>query len=188
MADRSPDTPDQEWCNCQALPDTDAYPGPWHPQGDDTCKWWQPPTAAPDTHITADMIAKGADGIRDLLTILGVDPDELIEHNDAPTVAAQLAESVLQAGLAGCTVVELPEPKAWRNRLTGDMHIWPIGGWAATAEPGKVSISQSPDGLGGGLGFTPDTAREFGRAFLAAAALAEHLAGSVSPKGDNTNG
>jgi hypothetical protein len=127
------------------------------------------------TDITDEMIAKAATA---LSTYQSNDPDQwkwYIEH-------ARLA---LEAALAGRVVVDLPQPKGWRNRLTGDMHIWPIGGWSVTAEPGRVSISQSTDGLGGGMGFQPGQARQFGPALIAAADLADRLA--VSPKGGETN-
>lgn len=65
------------------------------------------------TDITDEMIAKGADAIADLLTMLGVDPDERIEHNDAPPVARQVAELALQGGLAGRTVVDQPGDEQW---------------------------------------------------------------------------
>lgn len=118
--------------------------------------------------ITDEMIRKGAAAIADLLTMLGVDPGERIEHNDAPSVAVQLAELVLQAGLHGCAVVDLPEPESQRERLTGVMHVWPIGGWSVTASPDGVGISTSRDGLGGGLGFKDGQASEIGAALIAA--------------------
>lgn len=35
--------PEGDWCNCQAIPETENYPGPWHPTGDPVvCVWWQP--------------------------------------------------------------------------------------------------------------------------------------------------
>lgn len=70
---------------------------------------------------------------------------------------------------AGRTVVDLPEPTAWRNRLDGDVDIWPIGGWSVTASPDGVGISTSRDGLGGGLGFRDGgQASEIGAALIAA--------------------
>jgi hypothetical protein len=30
---------DAPWCNCQATPGTQNYPGPWHPKGDES---WYP--------------------------------------------------------------------------------------------------------------------------------------------------
>jgi hypothetical protein len=117
--------------------------------------------------ITDEMIARGAAEIADLLTMLDVDPDERLEH-DGPSTAAALAESVLQAGLAGRAVVDLPEPTARRNRMDGDVDIWPIGGWSVTASPSGVEICTSRDGLGGGFTFRKERAREFGVAILAA--------------------
>lgn len=70
--------------------------------------------------ITDETISRGAAAISDLLTMLGVDPDERIEHNDAPSTARQLAELVLQAGLARRAVVDLPEPDA----DTGKVAAW----------------------------------------------------------------
>jgi hypothetical protein len=39
---RPEDDPERptEWCNCQAIPGTANYPGPWHPHGDSTCSHW----------------------------------------------------------------------------------------------------------------------------------------------------
>lgn len=132
--------------------------------------------------ITDETIRKGAAAIGDLLTMLDVDPGERIEHNDAPSVAVQLAELVLQAGLHGCAVLDLPEPESQRERLTGVMHVWPIGGWSVSAEPDRINIATNRDGFGGGMGFTPEHARLFAAAMLAAADLAEQsseVAGGV---------
>lgn len=31
--------PTEDTCNCQAIPGTENFPGPWHPKGDPTCVW-----------------------------------------------------------------------------------------------------------------------------------------------------
>lgn len=142
------------------------------------------------TDITDEMVAKGAAEIRDLLTMLGVDPDELTEHNDAPTVAAQVAESVLQAGLAGCTVVELPTLDADGDCLIGEeLDAGAVG--VINVDAGAYEVGLYLDGVGFGL--KPDRARRIAAAILAAVARGDErvapdrLAGSVSPKGDNTD-
>lgn len=126
------------------------------------------PRVPEDTHITEGMIAKGAAEIRGLLTMLGVDPDELTEGNDAPTVAAQVAESVLQAGLAGCTVVP-DEPEKLEAYDAAALNV----------------VAGALTDL---YGFLPLTVR-YQAAALALRTVNEwQVAGSVSPKGDNTNG
>lgn len=32
--DQLVESEDPGWCNCQAIPGTVNYPGPWHPEGD----------------------------------------------------------------------------------------------------------------------------------------------------------
>lgn len=78
------------------------------------------------------------------------------------------ARRILEAALAGRTVLDLPKPTAWRNRIDGDVDIWPIGGWSVTASPDGVGISTSRDGFGGGLGFRDGQAPEIGAALIAA--------------------
>lgn len=46
--------------------------------------------------MTDDLTSKGAEAISDLLTMLGVDPDERQEHG-GPTTAETLAAAVLRA-------------------------------------------------------------------------------------------
>lgn len=46
-ASPAPSEPNDEWCNCQAIEGQAVYPGPWHPKGDDTCRYavpsgWEP--------------------------------------------------------------------------------------------------------------------------------------------------
>jgi hypothetical protein len=92
---------------------------------------------------------------------------------------------VLAGALAGRTVVDLPEPTAWRNRMDGDVDIWPVGGWSVTTSPSGVEICTSRNGLGGGgLTFRAEQAREFGVAILAAdARLAARQSSGVSGGG-----
>jgi len=60
--------------------------------------------------MTDDPIGKGAAAISDLLTMLGVDPDERDEHG-GPTTAETLAEAVLRAaGVARRVVVSVDAP------------------------------------------------------------------------------
>lgn len=44
-----------EWCNCQAIPGTRTYPGPWHPRGDES---HYPCSQTPDWHRIAVQIAR----------------------------------------------------------------------------------------------------------------------------------
>lgn len=54
--------------------------------------------------MTDDPIGKGAEAISDLLTMLGVDPDERPEHG-GPTTAETLALAVLRVLLAAFAVL-----------------------------------------------------------------------------------
>lgn len=78
------------------------------------------------------------------------------------------AKYVLAGALAGRTLVDLPEPTAWRNRMDGDVDIWPVGGWSVTASPSGVEVCTSRDGLGGGFTFRDGQAPEIGVALIAA--------------------
>jgi hypothetical protein len=127
--------------------------------------------------ITDEMIDKGAAAISDLLRILGVNPDELIEHHDAPPVAAQLAELVLQAGLADRMVVDPRDPDLQHPLTNGERHVWAVDGWSVIADPGRVGIGTDPHGYGGGdLRIEPAKARQIAAALVAAADKAEEPA------------
>lgn len=39
---------DAPWCNCQAIPGTQNYPGPWHPKGDEP---WYPCSNVHHSHL-----------------------------------------------------------------------------------------------------------------------------------------
>lgn len=183
------------------------------------------------SHITDDAITAGADAIADLLSLLGVDPDEEIEGGDAPPVGRQLAELVLQAGalvspeqttdhatssvspvsddmverveqawpriflcdtdwrgklralieaaLAGCTVVVLLEP----DEPHGDELIWTVP--ECVDEDVEVIIEAHVD-LGGPVVFcpfgeiTPAHTRAVALAMLAAADRVDRLAAEPS--------
>jgi hypothetical protein len=106
------------------------------------------------TGITDEMIGKAT---------------EILNRAHTYLSTRDLAEEIITTLLAGRTVLDLPEPTAWRNRMDGDVDIWPVGGWSVTASPSGVEICTSRDGLGGGgLTFRAEQAREFGTAILAA--------------------
>jgi hypothetical protein len=142
------------------------------------------PVGTPDTHITEDtpkfeimaghlVVAVGRCTCDGPFDTYGHRP----ECGYEPVMTLDELRQALRR--VGRTVVELPEPTAWRNRLGGDLDIWPIGGWSVTAGGGTVSISTSTDGLGGGLGgFEPDRARAIAAAMLAGTERIERAGGS----------
>jgi hypothetical protein len=136
--------------------------------------------------ITDEMVEAGMRAMVDL-GCDGCDPDcscrELDEKDEGDFRRA--VRTALEGALAGRVVVDLPEPTAWRNRMDGDVAIWPVGGWSVSASPSGVEICTSRDGLGGGgLTFRAGQAREFGVAILAAdARLAAQQSSGVAGGG-----
>jgi len=43
-----------EWCNCQAIEGISNYPGPWHPKGDVTCRFYVKPIQVEEWVIGED--------------------------------------------------------------------------------------------------------------------------------------
>jgi len=67
--------------------------------------------------MTEDLTAKGAEAISDLLTMLGVDPDERQDHG-GPTTAETLAAAVLRAGGVSAGYAGEPGAQVAREQTT----------------------------------------------------------------------
>lgn len=138
------------------------------------------------TDITDEMVTKGAAAISDLLTMLGINPDERTEHNDAPSVAVQLAELVLAGGLAGCAVVDLPQADRREDEcgvMAAFWHLKHPGPGSEVTDVMSYAIDGDPvvyTGPGPEFMYSVEAMRERCLAGLAACDDAERLAAAQS--------
>jgi hypothetical protein len=130
--------------------------------------------------ITDDMIERGAKA----LTEPSAEIYSVRVTN--PASARRFAEQVLEAALAGRTVVELPEPNA--DVYVGQARsvlVWDTGGdFTVTAKGGSFGARVN---IRGGPYLTADAAEARAVVLLAAVREARRLAGSVgseTPAGD----
>ena len=150
---------------------------------------------SPDTHITADARRPEIMAGYLVVPVDGCTCDGGGEFPHRPECGYEPAIPIaeVEAALArdGRMVVELPTLDADGDCLIGEeLDAGAVG--VINVDAGAYEVGLYLDGVGFGL--KPDRARRIAAAILAAVARGDErvapdrLAGSVSPKGDNTNG
>lgn len=115
-------------------------------------------------------------------------PDPMGQWTAEQAESARAMKAMIIERLAGRAVIEPPPPDAHEDPMGRTKEIWNTGPFSVAATTTRAIVKDGRDGLGGGIAFTSENAREVAAALIAAADYVDRAASGFSENGDTQTG